>query len=94
MSEHDTGGPRPDLDDRADGAHDRTEGKKNLATGPFSLALDECSAILARIRERVDDHLGVSPSRVSWGHVGDADRLLWHLRRAAFAAGVGEEPLT
>ena len=67
--------------------------EESLALGPFVLAVGECAALLARIRERVDDHLRVSPEDVTWGHVADADRLLYHLRHAAFAAGSGEEPL-
>lgn len=60
--------------------------------GPFISAVGECAEILARLKERVDDHLGVSPDSVTWGHVADAARILSHLRHAAFAAGVGEEP--
>jgi hypothetical protein len=70
----------------------RPSDETSLATGPFSAALDECSAVLSKIKERVDDHLGVSPDEVTWGHVADADRLLLHLRHAAFAADVLGEP--
>ena len=80
---------RPNID------HDArdTDAEESLALGSFVLAVGECAALLARLRERVDDHLGVSPDAVTWGRVADADRLLYHLRHAAFAAGVGEEPL-
>ncbi|GEM_PF-2667242 len=60
--------------------------------GPFISAVGECAELLASLKERVDDHLGISPDSVTWGHVADARRILLHLRQAAFVAGVGEEP--
>ena len=68
------------------------DAEESLALGPFILAVGECAELLARIRERLDEHLGVSSDDVTWGHVADADRLHYHLRHAAFVAGAGEEP--
>ena len=73
--------------------HDEADAQENPALGPFILAVGECAELLTRIKERVDDHLGVAPDAVNWGHVADADRLLYHLRHAAFVAGAGGEPL-
>lgn len=72
--------------------HDEADAEESPALSPFILAVGECAELLALIRERLDDHLGVSPEDVTWGNVADADRLLDHLRHAAFGASVGEEP--
>lgn len=66
--------------------------QESPALGPFVHAVGECAELLARIKERVDDHLGVSPEDVALGHAEDAQRLAHRLRHAAFAAGIGEEP--
>ena len=87
MDTDDKGRERPAIDDDGAGA-----AAENPALGPFVLAIGECAELLARLRERVDDHLGVPPDGVAWGHVADADRLLLHLRHAAFAADVLGEP--
>lgn len=61
-------------------------------TGTFAMTVEECRLILERLTERVDDHLGFGPDEILWGHVADADRVLYHLRHAAIVAGLGEEP--
>lgn len=63
------------------------------AIGPFIGEIGECSALLELLRERLNDHLGVSPDDVGWGHVADAARLHGLLRQAAAAAGIGGEPV-
>lgn len=80
---------RPDNESTLDEYGDQ----ESLALGPFILAVSECAGLLAGLKERVNDHLGVPPDGVTWGRVADADRLLYHLRHAAFVAGMGEEPL-
>ena len=60
-------------------------GAESAALGPFISAVGQCAELLVRIRERVDDHLGISPDAVTWGHVGDVNRVLLHLRHAALA---------
>lgn len=84
MDTNETGRDRPEIDDDAG----ETDAEESPALGPFILTVGECVELLARVRERLDEHLGVSPDDVTWGHVADADRLLHHLRHAAFAAGV------
>ena len=61
-------------------------------TGTFAMTVEECRLVLERLTERVEDHLGFGPDEITWGHVADADRVLYYLRHAAFVAGVGEEP--
>lgn len=89
MDTDEPGRERPTIDDATVGK----DAGESPALGPFVLALGECAGALARLRERVDEHLGVPPDEVAWGHVADADRLLYHLRQAAFVAGLGGEPL-
>ena len=81
---------RPDIDHDE---HNAEAEEESLALGTFILAIGDCAGLLSRIRERVDDHLRIAPNEVTWGHVADADRLLHHLRQAAFVARIGEEPL-
>jgi len=42
--------------------------------------LTEISAILARLQSAVDDHMGIAPERVNWGHVGDTAQIASQLR--------------
>ena len=42
--------------------------------------LTEISAILARLQSAVDDHLGIAPEIVNWGHVGDTAQIVSQLR--------------
>lgn len=58
----------------------------------FASAVEESRSLLEALTEHVEDHLGLGPDEVHWGHVADAGRLLLHLRQAAFAAGIGDEP--
>lgn len=42
--------------------------------------ITEIGAILARLQSAVDDHLGIVPENVSWGHVGDTAQIASQLR--------------
>ena len=42
--------------------------------------LTEISAILARLQSAIDDHLGIAPESVNWGHVGDTAQIASQLR--------------
>jgi len=42
--------------------------------------LTEISAILARLQSAVDDHMGIAPESVNWGHVGDTAQIASQLR--------------
>jgi hypothetical protein len=59
------------------------------ALDAFVLALTDCHKLLGQILVRVDDHLGLGPDEVHWGHVGDANRLRDLLEQAE-AASRGE----
>lgn len=74
-----------------DGVPSETD-DQSRAIGAFAGLVEECRVLLADLVERVDDHLGLSPDDVLWGHVADAERLLEHLREAAFVAGFQDEP--
>lgn len=45
----------------------------------------EIDALLARLQQLGADHYCVSPEEVQWGHVGDLEYMLSHLRQIAAA---------
>ena len=51
-----------------------------VALDAFVGNLTEISAILARLQSAVEDHLGIAPENVSWGHVGDTAQITSQLR--------------
>ncbi len=53
---------------------------RNDPTGAFAAAVEEIREVTGKILEAADDHLGVDPDNVHWGHVGDANRILAALR--------------
>jgi hypothetical protein len=61
-----------------------TNAEKALAE--FMSAVEEIRNALAGLQSEADDHLGVDPDAVNWGHVGDAKHILAALRETlAFA---------
>ena len=54
--------------------------KLDAALDTFVGNLTEISAILARLQSAVDDHLGIAPENVNWGHVGDTAQIASQLR--------------
>lgn len=42
--------------------------------------ITEIGAILSRLQSTVDDHLGIAPENVNWGHVGDTVQIASQLR--------------
>lgn len=40
----------------------------------------EIDSLLARLQQHSADHFGVNPDAVQWGHVGDLEHVLSHLR--------------
>lgn len=77
-----------------DGREAQARPREGSSVSSFASAVEECRVLLEALTERVEDHLGLGPEEVRWGHVADAGRLLLHLRHAAFAAGIREEPPT
>ena len=57
----------------------------------FMLAIAELRDELEALENLADDHLGVSPEVVNWGHVGTARHLLELVREASVAAGLRDE---
>ena len=53
---------------------------QDAALDAFVGNLTEISAILARLQSAVDDHLGIAPENVNWGHVGDTAQIASQLR--------------
>ena len=53
---------------------------QDAALATFVGNLTEISAILARLQSAVDDHLGIAPENVNWGHVGDTAQIASQLR--------------
>ena len=53
---------------------------QDAALDTFVGNLTEISAILARLQSAVDDHLGIAPESVNWGHVGDTAQIASQLR--------------
>lgn len=41
----------------------------------------EIDILLARIQQHSADHYGIAPDAVQWGHVGNLDYMLSHLRQ-------------
>ena len=39
--------------------------------------------LITMLTRHLDDHMGVGPDEVHWGHVGDAGRLVENLKEAA-----------
>ena len=53
---------------------------QDAALDTFIGNLAEITAILARLQSAVEDHLGIAPENVNWGHVGDTAQIASQLR--------------
>ena len=58
----------------------RTTKTANDPVVHFAAAVAEIVETLYSLRSEADDHFGVDPDHVNWGHVGDANRILAALR--------------
>lgn len=56
------------------------------ALGAFVQKKADIDALLARLQQLSADHFEVSPDKVHWGHVGDLESHLTHLRQVSDAA--------
>ncbi len=66
--------------------------EKKTALDSFTGTVGEISALLNKLQEAVaDNHMGVAPEAVTWGHVGTALHILDLLEDAACAAGIRSE---
>ncbi len=59
-----------------------TENNEN-ALSAFVAAKAEIDEMLKRLTEFSDDHFGVAPDEVTWGHVGNLGYLRERLRQAS-----------
>lgn len=65
---------------------------KRTAEGAFIEAISEISERLEELKAFVvDEHMGVAPETLNWGHVGTAKHLLETLNEAAVFAGTRPE---
>ncbi len=56
---------------------------KRNATAEFAGHIEAARIELEAIRQQIEDHLGIDPDHVHWGHVGDAARLSNELKEIA-----------
>ena len=54
----------------------------------FTGNLAEARDLVAMIQAHLDDHMGVDPEAVHWGHVGDAGRTVMALKEIAVACNL------
>ncbi len=60
--------------------------RTETALDAFLARKAEIDAILARLQGLSDEHFNLSPAAVQWGHVGDLDFYLQHLREVRDSA--------
>lgn len=54
----------------------------------FMVAVNAISDKLELLSEYMDDHMGVSPEEIHWGHVGSANHILEKLNEIIEFAGI------
>ena len=52
------------------------ETRREEALGRFMGTIAEINERLSELREFADDHMGLNPDEINWGHVGTAERFL------------------
>lgn len=60
-----------------------TTKNQDKATAQFAAHIAEARELLAKLTDHADNHMGVNPENLHWGHVGDAARLVAGLRDTA-----------
>ena len=56
---------------------------KDQARDAFLHNVGSARELLAMLTRHVEDHMGVDPEELHWGHVGDASHLVELLKEAA-----------
>ena len=64
---------------------------KETSLSAYVAALAEIRETLALLTDHADDHLGVAPDDVNWGHVGSANYVNEKLAEIAIHLGLLEE---
>lgn len=62
-----------------------TQNTKPTALDNFIAKVGEFDALLQRLQQMRDDHFGVNPDAVTWGHVGDVTRYVTALKEVTDA---------
>lgn len=62
-----------------------TQTAKPTALDSFVAKACEFDVLLQRLQQMRDDHFGVSPDAVTWGHVGDVTRYVTTLKEVTDA---------
>ncbi len=62
-----------------------TQNTKPTALDRFINKASEFDALLQRLQQMRDEHFGVSPDAVTWGHVGDVTRYVTALKEVTDA---------
>jgi len=66
--------------------------KKKTALDSFTGTVGEISVLMNKLQEAVvNNHMGVAPEAVNWGHAGTAQHILEMLNEVAAAAGIRSE---
>ena len=68
----------------------KSKGAKPTAEEAFLARIFEARELLDQLGEHIDDHLGIDPESLHWGHVGDAGRVVELLRQAAELCGLSK----
>ena len=63
---------------------------KDQARDAFIERLGSARELLAMLTRHVEDHMGVDPDELHWGHVGDAGHLVELLKEAAHGCNLIE----
>ena len=65
---------------------------KDEARDAFIDRIASARELLTLLTHHVDDHLGLTPEEIHWGHVGDAGHLVELIKEAARGCNlIGEE---
>lgn len=65
-----------------------TKRPDNDPVGTFIRNINEARDLVAMIQAHLDEHMGVDPDAVHWGHVGDAGRTVVSLKEIAVACNL------
>ncbi len=66
--------------------------KNQKALDSFVGSVGEIAVLLNKLQGAVaDNHMGVAPETVNWGHAGTAQHILEMLNEVAAAAGIRSE---
>ena len=53
----------------------------------FVYHTERVATLLAKLQHATDDHFGVAPDSIHWGHIGQVQRIQYLLEQAVYMAG-------